>query len=239
MKIIGGHDYYDGAGFGVDESVVFLRKAQTFEGTPLTLPGLIGSSYDTRKPALRFFRILVGGEVFPGVREYTPDYNERDATGRLRRVYPEDRLHFDVQSALEALERLEEAGAHTRFFLDRIQPKERITRFFEKTEAPEWTDWMIENRVVVGYNHRPRSDRESSKNVVEANISTLKELEAFRAIDPATAHMRIANWIGGVLPHGPDPVEISDLSRIRKAGFDTVSSFRTPKGAKKPRRKKA
>jgi hypothetical protein len=51
---------------------------------------------------------------------------------------------------------------------------------------------------------------------------------AGHGVDPATAHMRIANWVGGVLPSAPETVEISDTSRIRKAGFDLRTSFRKP-----------
>ena len=55
MKIIGGHDYYEGAGLGVDESIVFLCKERLFEATPLTLPDGIGSIYDRTHPVCGFF----------------------------------------------------------------------------------------------------------------------------------------------------------------------------------------
>ncbi|MDO5757935.1 MAG: hypothetical protein Q4P24_10535 [Rhodobacterales bacterium] len=238
MKIIGGHDYYEGAGLGVDESIVFLYKERLFEATPLTLPDGIGSIYDRHAPCLRFFRLLIGGEVIPGVREKTPGSSRRSATGKLERIHPGNRFHFDAEAALDALARIEAAGVRTRYYFDRVQPKERISRFFRQTERADWTGWMIENHIVVGHNHRSGTDREAKTNVVQADIATLKELEAFRALDPATAHMRISNWIGGVLPQSIDTVELSDISRIKKAGFDTVSSFRAPKGAKKSRRRK-
>jgi len=237
MKIIGGHDYYDGAGLGVDETVVFLRKEQIFEQTPLVLPGAIGSAGDRNSPSLRFFRLLIGGEVLPGVREHVPAYQRRTRSGAIERVHPQDRLHYDLEAALDALSRIEASGTSLRMLLDRTPPREKIRAFFGKTSSHAWTDWMVENRVVVGHNYRPEIGYRSGPNQLDANISTLKDLEAFRALDPATAHMRISNWIGGVLPHGPEPIEISDHARIRKAGFDTTTSFRMPKGTKKPRRR--
>jgi len=63
----------------------------------------------------------------------------------------------------------------------------------------------------------------------QVNHARLTELELFRKLDPATAHMRIASFLSGVLPFSRPTVELPDRDRIRKAGFDLKSSFRRAK----------
>jgi hypothetical protein len=95
-------------------------------------------------------------------------------------------------------------------------------------EGP-WTRWLIEQQVVTGVIEGVEAYATPRKTpTLVANTDNLKDYEAYRALDPATAHMRIANWVGGVLPSAPETVAISNASRIRKAGFDLRTSFRKP-----------
>lgn len=243
MKIIGGHDYYDGAGMGVDESLVFLRKEEQRLDSPFELPGGI-APVRSDLPYLRFFYLIVGGEVFPGLRERQRDHMQRQPSGALERVYPEVQFHYDLEAALAALARYKEATSENRFLTGRRNLIDEITRHFQTRATQAWTSWMIENRVITGHVYRRRqfdapSGRYRVEHVLEANTARLSELEAYRVLDPATAHMRISNYIGGVLPSGVETVELSDLSRLQKAGFHKKTSFRTRKGTKKPRRAKA
>ena len=95
--------------------------------------------------------------------------------------------------------------------------------------GPEAVDWMIRNRAVTGIargKDKSVSGIRRRITVADINVDTLGEREFFRVLDPATAHMRISSFVGGVLPVSEDLVEISDQDRIVKAGFDRRSSFR-------------
>jgi hypothetical protein len=232
MKIIQGHDYYDGAGLGVDETIVFVRKAQEYTDTPFDLPG--GTFGHGDRAGLRFLLVLLGGDVYPAIMEM-----HRGGFGTRRNragepIYQESRTeyHYDLETALAARQRLIDKGILKERVFWRRNLENDITRHFRERDNDIWTKWMIENKISTGT--VLRKDR---KTVCTANVSDLKDIEFFRCVDPATAHMRIANWIGGVLPSGPETLEIDDKHRIKKAGFDD-SSFRRPKGVKKPRRKK-
>jgi hypothetical protein len=236
VKIIGGHDYYDGAGYGVDETIVFLRKESEHKDHPFSLPPPYGGSRHSH-PTLHYILVFCGGEVFPGLRETVSYGFDREGNRVAWDKQVEDEYYYDFESALEAMTRVSKMGSrHLDEVLNR-HPRETLERHFQRKATKEWTDWLIENRVITGYAHV--SGRSMTDNVaIDANISTLKDLKFFKVLDPATAHMRIANFIGGVLPHGTDVVEIGNTSKIRKAGFDTKTSFRMPKGTKKPRRAK-
>ena len=237
MKIIGGHDYYDGAGYGVDETIVFLRKSAEFTDTPFKLPAPYTRSRRSGTAKLHYFLILCGGEVFPGVRETHPSTYGRDRRGIQIFIQPHDRFHYDLAAAQAALERVSQKSLNMLHGINRENPREALERHFQNNVPKQWTDWMIKNRAITGKVYRP-FDHYPRKSVAEVNIATLKDMEFYRAMDPATTHMRIANFIGGVLPHGTEVVEIGNTSKIRKAGFDTETSFRMAKGTKKPRRAK-
>lgn len=243
MKIIGGHDYYDGAGLGVDETTLFLRREEVRLDAPFTLPASVSPARYSR-PCLRFFYVLVGGEVIPGLREQRRDFSRRKPNGDLERVYPADNLHYDLESALAAIARYKKVVAEEKLISWRRDLTDIVTQHFKVTEKSDWTDWMIENRVITGYIYRkrsqdPKTGRYQVEHVLEANTDQLKELEVYRVLDPATAHMRISNFIGGVLPTGTKTIEIEDRYRLEMAGFHSETSFRMPKGTKKPRRSKA
>ena len=243
MKIIGGHDYYDGASLGVDESLIFLRKEEERLDSPFELPAGV-APVRSDLPYLRFFYLVIGGEIFPGLRERARDYTQRQPSGALERIYPEEQFHYNLEAGLAALTRYKKDTSENKFLFRRRNLSDEITRHFQTRATPAWTGWMVENRVITGHVYRRRrfdspSGRYRTEHVLEANTARLSELEAYRVLDPATAHMRISNYIGGVLPSGPETIELSDLSRLEKAGFDKRSSFRTPKGTKKPRRSKA
>jgi hypothetical protein len=234
MKIIGGQDYYDGAGYGVDETIIFVRKSQEMIDTPFSLAPSIAAARSRSSTKLHFMLIACGGELHPVVHEY------KDQWGWGHTLDPEiNRYHYDAQSAYDALERSRKEEATGLFTSDFDRPEDKITNHFRRTPPQAWINWLIENKVVTGIVERQEAFdtfRASGKCRIKANEDNLKSVEFYRKLDPATTHMRIANYIGGVLPGGTETIELSDNSKIVKAGFDTKSSFRTPKGTKKPRR---
>ncbi len=239
MKIIGGHDYYDGAGYGVDETIIFVRKEEERWDAPFDLPQ---PTSETRHwgPNLSFHYVLVAGKVYPAIRERHRSEYRQTKSGHMRWIDERNIWHYDEASAQAALKKLYHAKDDRRSLplgLFRRLPDE-ITRHFREVENQSWTTWMIENRIITGLASWEYRNKDREGTVLRTNISDLKDIDFFKALDPATIHMEISNYIGGVLPSGPETVEISDLSRIQKAGFDVRKSFRQDAGVKKPRRKR-
>lgn len=241
MKIISsGHDYYDGAGMGVDETILFVRKDRELLDAPFSVPHAIEF---TSSHYLTFGYILLGGEAFPFVKETFPNKNVDRGGRHLSYEAVPPQFHFDKESVLQAYEQGKK-HATRRYFGYASSSVDNITRHFTQAPGKEATDWMIENRVITGLvfarqTWDERARRRDRRIHVDADISNLSDFQFFKVVDPATAHMRIANFIGGVLPHGTETVEISDKSKIVKAGHDPVTSFRMAKGTKKPRRGKS
>ena len=232
MKIISGHDYYDGAGYGVDETIVFVRKEfETWE-SPFELPAS-PERYRYRASTISFHLVLVAGKVYPAIREEHPVENTMGWTDS-KIIW-----HYDLASALESLERLHFADDGHIYRARLRNWTGKVTRHFEQKQKQSWTNWMIENRVITGLVSTRYKDIHHNGTFVRANISDLKDLQFCRLLDPATIHMEIANFIGGVLPSSKDTIELRDIDKIRKAGFDTKSSFRQDPGVKKPRRRRS
>jgi len=62
MRIHGGRDYYDSAGYGFDPSIHFVRKPALLETSPLTYYSRAVSS-----GTLTRFDIVVAGELYPAI----------------------------------------------------------------------------------------------------------------------------------------------------------------------------
>lgn len=231
MKIIGGHDYYDGAGMGVDTGVVFVRdNARHLADLPVITdhpfrvpdPTSYGDTGDGAHliPTL----VLIGGDRVPALEE------------RVTRSWRgASTFHYELADALSAVERARERHPNRwGSFLRRRSFPDELRAFFEADIRPKETAWLIDHHVTVLSTWRPAGwDRLKEAVPAQINHACLKELELYRKIDPTTAHMRISSFVSGVLPFERETVEIGDRDRIRKAGFDLKSSFRRPKGQKK------
>ena len=242
MHIVKGHDYYDGAGMGVDKSIVFVRTPRDLDPGPFALPPDRDGRQRTR--ALVFFHTIIAGQVFPGLEERW----WRADTAPARELAPdgadhlERRLHYDIDAARAAFERydrdLTASVPRGCAQWSRRMARADLRRHFEERRDAEWTDHLIDNHVVTGLVSRlaPGTRFDARATVIlRADIDTLKELDAPRLMPPAQAHMAIANFISGVLPQSRPMVELSDADRLRKAGFDAKASFRKPARAGKKR----
>jgi hypothetical protein len=233
MKIIGGRDYYDGAGFGVDEAIIFVRKEFETRDHPFDLKPRV--RYHHNKSNFYYHFVIVAGKIYPAMSEVRAKKDNFQFDG-FYTVW-----HYDVDIALSCLKnafRKDDRKHIRRARMERFSEDVR-QHFSQKVDHKHLTDWIIENRVVTGLVSYERRDDISGDTVLRANISTLSDLEFFRVLDPATIHMEISNFIGGVLPHSTETIELKDIDRIRKAGFDTKSSFRQDPGIKKPRRRRS
>lgn len=244
MRILGGKDYYDGAGMGVDREVVFLRKmkpeVEVFSEfrLPRTRSLTSWNGQCQMIEDMTPYLVLLAGEAWPFfVHSRRARFSwEKGAPAEERRIIT------DQPEALEILERIsgrswlgDWRGA-TDAFGRPLPPRLAIEDFLGMSRTALMT-WAIERRVIAAVIRNIREGerlKERPETVIEANGCGLGDLGFMRVVDPATAHMRIANFISGVLPQSCELVEITDADRIRKAGFDK-SSFRDWKGKKKPR----
>lgn len=222
MKIIGGRDYYDGAGYGVDESIVFVRNETVLKDSPIGETLDKSFLYDANVPERMGF-VIVAGVVYPFYR----------GTKKLGSSEFEDYWVYDKISAERAIDETvgyfghvfpKQTGALSR--LSRFNPRSAIFGFFDyyQKHGESFKDWLIANKITTAIAERSIEHR---KFVIIANTAQLGRRHFYKKMPPAEIHMTIANWVGGVLPAGNNPmIELSDKSRIRKAGFDVKSSFR-------------
>jgi hypothetical protein len=219
MRIIGGRDYYDGAGYGMDTSTVFVRKAAlvSMDSTPL--------NYSSREAGgfyLYRFEVVVAGEIYKCLR-----VAKSTAWGQPRYA---TRFIYDQAEATDF--------SHDLPNFVRDWSDLSISDARRKTVR----DWALDNKVVTAvsgaearqindYNRHPYALFEGYAKNRSAilNSDCLKTIEFYRALSPAEAHRAISSWVSGVLPFNAPTVEISDRSKIVKAGFDLVTSFRKQK----------
>lgn len=219
MRIIGGRDYYDGAGYGFDTSTVFVRKATlvSMDSTPL--------NYSSREAGgfyLYRFDVVVAGEIYKCLRVMK-------STPWGKPAYP-TRFIYDQ----------DEATAFSPDLPRFIRDWSDLSISDARRKAVR--DWALDNKIVTAisgaeerqindWNRRPYALFEgyTAKRCAILNSDCLKDVEFYRILPPAEAHRAIASWVGGVLPYNAPTVDISDKSKIQKAGFDLVTSFRKAK----------
>jgi hypothetical protein len=219
MRIIGGRDYYDGAGYGFDTSTVFVRKAAlvSMDSTPL--------NYSAREAGgfyLYRFEVVVAGEIYKCLR-----VAKSTAWGQ-----PKYATRFIYDQA-EATDFSLELPNFIRDWSDLS-----ISDARRKTVR----DWALDNKVVTavsGAETRQINDYNryayalfegyTRDRFAIINSDCLKDVQFYRALPPAEAHRAISSWVGGVLPFNAQTETISDRSKIQKAGFDLITSFRKQK----------
>ena len=209
MRIIGGRDYYDGAGYGWDSSIHFVRKPLLLETSPLTY-----SSRAVSTGTLTRFDVVVAGELYPAIvltsSSYKPTSTYYYTNENLSEIsnlipkyyYAENNYTLDVSDARR----------------DRVRT------------------WALENKVTTAISGVEMLKDKFSihsnwtrKSGTLVNGDFLKSVDFYRVLPPAEAHRAIASWVGGVLPYSVPTLQLSDRSKIQKAGFDVRTSFRKAK----------
>lgn len=238
MRIIGGRDYYDGAGMGTDTSVFFKRRAaeETWDQPhPLTLPK---SQWTTHTPAcVTYGQAMVGGVVLPFLEWRTPTpsfaryWNAFDVGNGRAPARWDARFVYDAQEAKTLLLDLLGTRAQRLGYNQVLSPLDALDHHFSTTTLQgDALEWALREHIAT-YVLR-RLEQSNTTLALWANTPDLATVQAWQAIDPATAHMRIAGWVGGVLSSSKPMVELTDSDRIRKAGFN-ARSFRKNPGTKR------
>jgi len=219
MRIIGGRDYYDGADYGFDSSICFVRKPNI---VPIGQTPLNYSSRQAGDYYLYRFEVIVAGELYKGLRVM-----KSHVWGQPRYA---TRFIYDQAESTEFAQDLPNF----------IRDWSDLSISDSRRNAIR--DWALDNKVVTAvsgaekreindYNHREYALFEgyTPSRCVILNSDCLKEVEFYRVLPPAEAHRAISSWVSGVLPFNAPTVQLSDRSKIKKAGFDLVTSFRKAK----------
>lgn len=103
--------------------------------------------------------------------------------------------------------------------------------FFGNNGTEKHMDWAIEKGLVTAYYLARRWD---DRIFIE---DILKEIQFYKVFDAFSAFQEVSMFVGNLARPDRETVEISDQDQISEKGFDLKSSFRKPKGEKKPRRK--
>jgi len=210
MRIIGGRDYYDKAGYQIDPSIVFVRKSADvpLESTPLY--------YAFNYSGIHRFEVVVAGEAYAGLcitRDGFPPKPPRI-----------------IYSSILAEQALKDYPDHIRTRFSDLS--------ISDTRRKAIKEWALQNKVVTAISgcsaatptpEYPRSYELFNwyrKATVLLNSDALKDIDFYRVLDPAQTHTAIQNWVGGVLPFNLPTVTISNDDKIKKAGFDKRISFR-------------
>jgi len=207
MRIVGGRDYYDSAGMGIDTSIVFPRIPVWLKDQPFPTGGW--SSARSRDLVARRLTVCVGGRAFYGVFAAHNCYCDP---------------HLFIWSS-EEVDKLPEELLNSRSWRTRQTVRKEMEEWLSRPETG-YESWLAENGVVVG--HTPL-DFDYNYSGFLANGDDLKDCQFYKCLSPPEVHMECARWVGGVLPQSKPIETLSDRSKIVKSGFDLKTSFRKGK----------
>lgn len=226
---------------GVDQTIVLLRNkakeifdVDEIEEHPfkcmktLEIGGSRKLGQSTYIGEFQPFLVALAGEVYPGLA-LIQHSTVKIRNGKSVHIPAKTTITYDNEEAqriLDATAKSLEMFSWDANSKNRKLRKERLRQHMASTVTTEQTNWLIDHQAPILTTHWNRS--RSGKTVVRINHALLKDIEFFKCLDPATTHMRLADFISGVLPSNRETLEISDKDKIRKAGFDTITSFRKP-----------
>ena len=226
------HDYYDtaiGVG-GIDKTCVFRRMTEEYHCEQEhydVLKGMLDLEIDhifrgSDRWNISFFTVLFCGRLYRGIKFTSVIYSWTSATYKYV-----DHCFY----------------AYDKAFMNRFVSKKRyipfLREYFKDNGSEIHKEKMVELEMpIVSYEWMVISARSWPGNgdmVIDPNLA---ELKFFKVYDPFSAFQEISMFIGNIATKGNDTVKIQDKDQIVKKGFDLSTSFRRPKGEKKPRRRK-
>jgi hypothetical protein len=188
------------------------------------------------KHAVEFvaFVVYFAGKFFPVLATYYNSTNNRkDMYGSLYRTYE---FFYSTEQVSAHLE-------NTEYFPQFLRNKKMVDDFFAYKFSGKSVAYMIENKVVNGLIFDSITARNAGEqisgeyvtcanredNVLIANIAGFDKIQFYKVYDAYTAFQELEMYVNGVLTNnGNDMAVISDSSKLVKAGFDKITSFRHP-----------
>ena len=231
MKIYGGKDYYDGAGYGIDNTIHFKRTPVVFDKHPFGDVISLDSNWKSKEKIDVFlFSIAVGNEVFPGAYTMYKSTNTHKVNGTELPYY---QFFYDKQELLDHIKNADWEKTSYSFFPEMKNNKQKIENHFN-TPIDKFSAWLLDNKIVVGTSsmydeHDLCSETRMRKNVFVANHDMLAKFQFYKKFSAPEIHMMISRYVGGILPENKETIQLTDKSKIIKAGFDLKKSFRNVK----------
>jgi len=238
MKIIHGHDYYDSANYGIDPDIIFVRDEEVpkslldrngalvdlpFNDQPVIVNTRWQDSVISKKHHFRHGFVFCAGDVFPVIRH---TYVRSSVTMIDENI----NYYYDYDSAKAVYDKADYPEGFSWF----DQGNTNLTRLHDHfaQRNPKWSEWLIKNGIVTGY-YLPAMPQ-YNETLFNFNGPSLGEFQFYKIKDSFTANQDIAGYVGGVLPANENPmIELDDVHKIQKAGFDKVTSFRKSKTKRK------
>lgn len=241
MKIISKFvDYYDSAGaYGIEEDIIYLRHPKEIDLGPCRIAGYcydLDLTITEKRKQIRVGYLRMGVLGFCG--QMWPVFSMHD--DRFHRYTPtECRMPgwgYDV-SHIEAY--FEKDGnvptgavQETKLRYEWFGPRVGLDQYLHRREKIIQTDpflqkIFLEHQTPI-FTISERCKEHLSRCILTTN-PLLREVEAYRKIDPFTAYQDIMMYISGVLgTQAPETVDVSDVSMRDKKGFDEWSFKRLP-----------
>jgi hypothetical protein len=239
MKIINGHDYWDSAAaYGIDETVCLIRNTNKTEydlkSNDYFFPMVrYNCENDNKRKILPLGCILVSGKAYPFAY-----HTDSDPTSNNYKMLYNTPISI-MYSIDEIVHNHPEISKRTYWGSD----IDDLNIFYNQKSFTEKnvTKFLIENKcsialilpeeysyVTWGFKNN-KDDLHYKSSVIWKNPSFLKDYSFFKIKDSFTMFMEVLNWVSGVLPNSIETVDISNKSKILKAGFDVKYSFRKTK----------
>jgi len=246
MRIIAGHDFYDGvAPYDTDTNRVFVRNSVK---DPILFPKMklyndirftkLGEEPWRASNSLGKTEVHVRHLIFCGYL-----YNYIEVLIPPKYLYPEtytapQQLFFwsevGFRAYLETLRMDLTSSTKHWYWRDMSQAvtQENITDFFtRKLVSPVVWDFLLQNNICIARLEKTRND----EIVGYVNTDDLKEIGFPKIMSAYQTFQELDMFLGTILVKDENKmVSISDRSRSLKAGFDAYS-FRNKKHPSKPR----
>jgi hypothetical protein len=255
MRIIGGHDYYDGAmAYGQDRDLVFVRDNRIVENKDCPFDvyyphGKVtkknGPKWGQRDPSeietkdktynVSSATVWVAGKRYGGLR----------VTSRIDTEYTNE-VFWDFDKFIAFIDPLGYRPYNPSKWDLEYRGGDKYTKledwFAVRDATKEEMDWIVENNAAIAIPYQAADRRQDKMNraVYEWHINPasvefgLKQMDFQKVMDPYTLFQELSMFVGGVLPRSGNPiVEITDNKiKIAKHGFNHPLSFRKQKAAK-------
>jgi len=251
MRLIGGKDYYDGAGGFVDTDPTRVYVRSNFRtAEPVTdnrLPEISKQIFDARlrypsrnraleRPDIAPLYVIFCGTLHQGAYRFDSNWNAE--SGHMDRKY---HCFWTLEDLMAEMERQEadfekdRAYYHYDWYKNYIH-EARVEEFFEpRTLTGADLDFLIENQITqsIGFGIKERHHNERTQWY--DNTDGLKDVGFAKRVDVWQANQQIDMFVGSILAREEDRmVKLSDKEMIAKHGFDEVS-FRNTHHKGKPR----
>lgn len=213
MKIINGHDYYDGAqAHGHDHSLVFLRNTSVEHEFKQGFNSV---------PCIEQVLILFCGRSYCAYRVHRREKTLYSIFASSW-VYGEKGLEFAIECAGTV-----NGGQKLNDVLGRDTKKNSLSHH----ESDELRDWCIKHRIVTAVIRRRRAWEFGNSGVsIMPNAANLKDYEFYKIFPAFEAYQQIEMFLGNELAvNEAKPLWVEEKVRIAKHGFDPKTSFRKRK----------